>query len=155
MVVDTMKGELHESIAALQGYCAFYHLLLAFSEEYPKIQAFVDDKILEFMRSEEGRMKRSVPNLGEWIVYLSISDKYGWRHAKVARAYLLENFDRHVKWILKKYISLGELARDDPDRVQKSFEESEVSRRLLMFHVYFLKLFRRDALTGEYYIRQK
>ena len=146
MVVKVMKGELHESIVALEGYTMFYHLLLSFVLEYPFLQTFIDKVIGDFLENETNRGKKIVPSLGEWIALLSVSNKYSWRD--VATVYLRENFDRHVKWILQAHKNLLDDNVRPNARIHKSFLASQVSLKLCMFHVAFLRLFRFSQRSG-------
>lgn len=153
MVVKTMNGGLHESVVALQGYCYFYQLFLAFCERHPEIQEEAERRIEQFVEDEDKRTKQACPALGPWICLLMVSERYFWRDEKVASAYLNENFDRNVRWIVKKYPKLRqqtlqyESNRDY--RLNKSFEVTEVSRKLLMFHVLFFKILRCENFTGD------
>jgi len=146
MIVKVMKGQLHESIVALEGYCMFYHLLLVFLIEYPFLQEFVESNIENFLKNEENRNKKSMPSLGEWIALFAASNKYTWRD--VATTYLRENFDRHVKWILEKHKNLIDENTSKHERIRKSFNASLISLKLCMFHVCFLRLFRYSQRSG-------
>jgi len=149
MVVRTMKGELHESIVALEGYTMFYHLLLSFIVEYPFLQEFIDRNLGEFNQKMSGnvyRDKKHVTSLGEWIALLSTSNKYSWRD--VCTAYLRECFDRNAKWILKQSNALLDERHPKRSRLTKSFAACQVSLKLCMFHVVFLRLFRYSARSG-------
>lgn len=117
-----MKGELHESIVALEGYTMFYHTLLALIEEYPFLQEFIDENLAEFNQKHSGnvaRDKKHVTSLGEWIALLSTSDALSWRD--VATAYLRECFDRNAKWILKANPKLIDEDFPKKQRLTKSF----------------------------------
>lgn len=153
MVVNTMNGDLHESIRALQGYCYFYHLLLALCEKYPVIRRTADQRIASFLEGEWNRNKRAVPNLGQWITYLLISDTYAWSQRDVPYAYLEECFDRNVKWIVAAHPKLGKVSEvrsleKDNDRLRLTFDATKTSLRLAMFHVLFLKTLRYDKFVG-------
>jgi len=147
MIVDTMKGEMHESIVALEGYTMFYHLLLAFIEKFPELQVLIDSKVENFRRGEEFRNKKIIPNLGHWIACLAASNKYSWRD--LCTSYLRENFDRNAKWILKKHFELHDPKIPMANRLKRSLSASLVSLKLCMFHVTFLRMFRFDARSGQ------
>jgi hypothetical protein len=150
MIVKVMKGDLHESIVALEGYTMMFHLMLAFCAEYPELQEFVDTAIGNFIEDENMRSKKKTPSLGEWIALLAVSNKYCWRD--VCIPYLRENFDRHVKWILQAANELmptgGPKAVGKAQRIKTSFKHSQVSMKLCMFHVCFLRLFRFSQRSG-------
>eukprot|EP01125_Pyxidicula_operculata_P022010 TRINITY_DN8834_c0_g1_i1.p1 TRINITY_DN8834_c0_g1~~TRINITY_DN8834_c0_g1_i1.p1 ORF type:complete len:1235 (-),score=323.08 TRINITY_DN8834_c0_g1_i1:121-3825(-) len=139
MVVSLMSGRLYTSIMALEGYCAFHHLFLVLVEEFPELKAKIDDTIKQFLTSERLRHKNNIPALGEWLPLLTVTSTYSWKD--VSEAYLVEMFDRNVLWTLKKYPEM--MHQFGPKyydmRLSKVFKATEVSNRLLMFHVYFLK----------------
>jgi len=141
MVVKTMQGDLHESIAALEGYILFYHMLLAFAEESPMLRKIVDRRVAKFKKSEWGRSKDNVPNLGEFIACLAISNKYSWED--VCRAYVAESFDRQPKWFDNLRRLEGGMNPDH--RIRKTAPNTLVSNRLCLFHVAFFRLFRKDG----------
>jgi hypothetical protein len=58
-----MNGSVHESIKALDGYCALYHLLCTFVVKYPELQDAIDERIRSFNENERMRSKRPCPNL--------------------------------------------------------------------------------------------
>jgi len=140
MVVQVMSGKLYASIVALEGYCYFYQLLLMFLEEYPELQAKVEETLENFQKNEWERHKKKIPSLGELVPLLTVSNKYSWK--ELAVPYLLEMFDRNVLWTLKQYPDLVASSFDEASklsRINKTFEATKVSNRLIMFHVYFLK----------------
>eukprot|EP01114_Cavostelium_apophysatum_P015647 TRINITY_DN4309_c0_g1_i1.p1 TRINITY_DN4309_c0_g1~~TRINITY_DN4309_c0_g1_i1.p1 ORF type:complete len:1000 (-),score=330.36 TRINITY_DN4309_c0_g1_i1:12-2684(-) len=141
MVVSLMKGDLHASIVALEGYCAFHRLLLFFVKEYPELQRKINAMAISFCNSESKRTKDVVPALGEFLPLLTVSDKVSWQ--KVCMPYLQENFDRNALWTIKKYPGMAYVNDESPaastDRLNKTFDATQVSIKLLMFHVYFFK----------------
>jgi ubiquitin-protein ligase/predicted RNA-binding protein with RPS1 domain len=143
MVVSVMSGKLWASVMALEGYCAFHHLFLMFLEIYPELKAKVDETIQTFLRDDMSRHKKIIPALGEWLPLLTVTESYNWRD--VAVPYLLEMFDRNVLWTLKQYPHLVEWSPNTwtdekvaSDRLRKTYDATNVSKHLLMFHVYFL-----------------
>merc|ERR1719461_2035827 len=129
MVVKTMNGQLHESIAALEGYVLFYHMLLAFAEAMPEIRKIVDERIAGFILNEWGRSKDNVPNLGEFIACLAISNNYIW-----------ESFDRQVRWFEHGHRFVVKM--DPRRRIRLTAPNVLVSNRLCLFNVAFFRLFR-------------
>ncbi|KAL6069472.1 Ubiquitinconjugating enzyme subfamily protein [Balamuthia mandrillaris] len=144
MTVQLMTGETFASFRALEGYCSFHRLFLEIvTNDSPELQEKISAIIDDFISSSNGRTKRAVPSLGEFLPLLSVSDRYTWEHVK--EAYLDESFDRHAKWILQKYPHLevfeGFEEEELGERLEQSFEAVQVGARLLLFNVYFLTKF--------------
>lgn len=144
MIVMMMDGGVLASVKALEGYFAFHRLLLAFIEMYPELMTEVNNRIASFMKSEAYRLKSVVPSMGDWLPLISASNKYTW--ADVSSYVVAEGFDRHVIWVCREDPSLATLSdvKDAANpgveqyRIDKSFEASTVSLKLVLFHVHFL-----------------
>ena len=147
MIVAVMNGESHASIKFLDGFCMFHRVLLHFALTRPEVAKRIKAEVSKFQQLDPRlREKASVPNLGEWLCYLTVSDV---RWADVVSAYLDENFDRNVRWYLQTYPELADPFVDQ-GRVAKVWAATKVSRTLLQFQVFFLsKIARPDALTLE------
>ncbi|ELR16842.1 Ubiquitinconjugating enzyme subfamily protein [Acanthamoeba castellanii str. Neff] len=144
MIVSLMSGATHASEKAMEGYFSFHHWLLVFIERYPQLLDWINNRIRGFITDPEKRIKKvclAVPSLGEFIPLLAVTDAYQWQD--VAEPLILEVFDRNVKWVLQKYPALGNMQSGgqldvDKYRLLKTFEASQVSMRLILFHAYFL-----------------
>jgi predicted RNA-binding protein with RPS1 domain len=139
-IVLISSGQLWRSQKALEGYFAYHHLLLHCLRAYPKLRERVERSLEAFQQSPERRSKEAVPNLGEFLCLLSVSDSLGWQELGVP--ILEEAFARNALWILKQAPKLGELTDvgESRYRLRKSFQANLVSLRLLMFQVAFLQL---------------
>jgi hypothetical protein len=128
------------STKALEGYCAFHRLLIAFIQRYPELNDYIIGIIDRFVATEEGRHKNVVPALGSFLPLLAVQEKYQWH--QVAKAFLFEQFDRNVLWICNKFPELLQIEAaakvNDQVRIDKSFQATTVSMRLLMFQIFFL-----------------
>jgi len=59
MILEIMKGQIHASVRALEGYCAFHQLFVKFLEEYPELLEECRKIVTGFLESEENRSKHS------------------------------------------------------------------------------------------------
>ncbi len=142
----SIDSTLHYSIRGLEIYFACHRWLIEFMRVYPALQERVDSIVTNFIADEAHRHKRAVPDLGEFLMLLSVS-RYHW--ADVASAYMHENFDRNVLWfgrseqtpeVRSLLASRGRRdARVDDHRAQLAFEPTRTGRSLLMFQVVFLE----------------
>merc|ERR1719210_2686043 len=99
-VVLLSSGQLWRCQKALEGYFAYHHLLLHCLRAFPKLRASMEGKLERFIANPESRTKERVHNLGEFICYVSLSDKFGWDELGIP--ILEETFDRNALWILKQ-----------------------------------------------------
>ena len=134
----------HASEKAIESYFHIFHLLVCMAAEQPAIVRDANRLIDSFVAGRTS--KTDCPNLGFLLVALLISD----REVTVAlmKAIITEAVTRNVVWMLDaKGAGMADLAFLEPDdevsayRLQKTFEASRTSYRLLMFS----ELFRRTA----------
>lgn len=99
MILHIMKGQIHASVKALEGYCAFHQLFIKFLETYPELLKECRDTVQGFLKSEEGRHKDKVNSLGEFMCYLTVCPEVEWKD--IAQLIINEQSDRQVMWIIK------------------------------------------------------
>jgi len=120
-----------------------------FIKEYPQLQKEINKNALNFIRDERARVKDVTPNLGEFLPTLTVADAIEWKDIQIP--YLQENFDRNALWTIKKHPQLARVdsvERVEVARMDKTWDATKVSMRLLMFHVYFFTKIARPAGVG-------
>lgn len=137
-IVQTMKGQVHASIKALDGYFYFHRLLIALTEKYPELLKYINQKVSNFIKEDKYRDKIHIDNMGEFLAYLSVSN-YDW--AQIGPYVMQETMTRNAQWIYKANPSFSKLSEEN--YIKHCFDTTKVSRSLLMFHVLFLKKFAR------------
>lgn len=150
MIVDLMTdadshGDVrrHASEKALEGFCAYHHMLLHYSRVYPSIEEMANKQVNDFIIVDNASHKNKTPDLGNFLVCLTLSSK-GWQF--LWKPFILEMFDRNVRWLLRKKPSLG-FKCDDLHRLNETFHAIKTSLRLLMFQVHFLSHVGRPSNT--------
>ena len=141
MVVAMMKKDLHESNLAIYAYCHYLALFFRMLKEYPFLKTEMDSRISRFFMSYKGRHKDNVPDLGEFLIWLCISEKFNYYQQHVRRVYLSEKFARQVLWTVKACGRCMVFEKDIDKRLEKTFEAAEVSNKLLVFNLMASKFF--------------
>lgn len=101
--------QMFHSENALSGYCAIHHLLLSYIIRFPSMVTYSNEKIKEFLAGACD--KTSVPDLGEWLIHLLVTNKYTWND--VYTDVLRESMDRNARWILQTSPELGGVSHRD------------------------------------------
>jgi NLR family CARD domain-containing protein 3 len=139
MVVEVTSGKTHASIKALKGYCWFQRMFLNFVATYPELKKQCEETISSFIKDEKKRHKDVVPNLGEFLQLMTVTD-FTWKDIK--DAYIEESFIRNVFWILNKYPELENEKHNeftDDDRLKYSYQVSKTSQKLLFFNIFYME----------------
>jgi len=137
--LEVAELQLFDSIKAINGYMSFHHMLLAFALKYPCLVSLANERIAQFIKDPAQRDKENTPDVGELIVYLSISNRT-W--SEFIPAFLEEVFDRNVRWILAKYPGLRHVERDNVRsciRMTQAFNATKTGKRLAAFQSFFLQ----------------
>ncbi|MCJ1454898.1 hypothetical protein MMC28_005251 [Mycoblastus sanguinarius] len=141
---DRPKSALaHASEKAVESYFGLFHLLLCLATETPQIVQDANRRLARFLGGNTS--KDASPNLGHLLVAALISDQ--GLTEDLTMAVIKEAILRNVVWMLdSKGAGMAELSYLEPSaisdyRLQRTFEASTTSYRLLMF----LALFYRTA----------
>eukprot|EP00666_Eupelagonemidae_sp_cell4sb_P001073 gene1073-16996_t len=73
-----MRGDLHASVKALQGYCALHRLLLHCCDAWPETQDAIEQALSRFIERPAERHKSATPDLGVLLCLLTASRRRGW-----------------------------------------------------------------------------
>ena len=149
-VVGMMKGGLHESVVALEGYFLLYQLLLGVSIRYPALLSSLRRRVRQFcfgdvsgkLSLEQCRGKAEVPSLGELLPLLPLA---GLKWDEVVEPVVKEAFVRNARWAIKKFPELADIqdgsnfssgasSNADQKRLRLTFQANVVSLQLLSFH---------------------
>lgn len=142
----TPSSLTHASEKAIESYFHLFHLLLCLATENPRIVRTVNQTLRSFLDGKTS--KAHVPNLGHLLIAVLISDADMTKD--LLMAIIHETITRNVVWMLdKRGANMPELAYMEADeisqyRLQKTFDASKTSYRLLMF----LNLFRQTINRG-------
>ncbi|KAI1357843.1 hypothetical protein F5Y08DRAFT_323227 [Xylaria arbuscula] len=133
----------HASEKAIESYFHLFHLLVCLATENPCIVQQANKLLQDF---ENGaRSKRECPNLGHLLIALLISDVQVTD--TLLKSIITEAITRNVVWLFdRKGAGMAELSYMEKNpvsayRLDKTFQGSRTSYRLLMFS----ELFRRTA----------
>jgi hypothetical protein len=133
-VVEMMQGDLHESVAALEGYFLLYQLLLNVALRYPALLSTLSRRVRRFCFGggggggfgggggggratkcdllEQCRGKAAVPSLGELLPLLPLA---GVPWSDAVEPVVDEAFVRNARWAVQKHPELAEIERDESE----------------------------------------
>ena len=132
---------------AIESYYQLFHILLCLATQNGNIVRKINIMVQGVLESKTE--KRVIPNLGQFLILLLLSDIEP--NPAILKNLIIEAITRNVVWMLdqKKGAGLTELAYLEADavseyRLEKTFEASRTSYTLLMFQ----NLFRRTINRG-------
>lgn len=132
LIVDITSESLHHSYKSIRMLMYAHRLFTLLLEKYPELNEVIDEKLRKFIEEPESRIKDVTPNIGDLLVFLTVSQTYKWEDLK--DAYLAEQMDRQVFWILKDIPELekeGDAQIEDA-RIEASFKSTIVGYRITM-----------------------
>ena len=130
MIVKILKGELHQSVAAIQAYAHFYRLMMKLLEEFPEVKNSIDGLVDNMKRGENQRSKENLGDMGEFLIKLGLS-KYGLKDPEINELLIEEYLARHVFWILK-----DEPGFTNRNHTPKSFVQGCVKHARISHQIY-------------------
>lgn len=146
-VVQILKGELYQSVAAIEAYCHFYRLFVHLVKEF-ELQEKIDAKVESIFKGENYRSKSALGDMGEFLVLLANS-KYGLFNEEVNEVLIEEYFARQVMWVVRADPTLRN--RDAlPDFVPRFFKAAKVSNQLLCFAMATANFLLKDCSLAEF-----
>lgn len=92
-------------------FIRLFHLLI---ELYPEVGKDIDSRIEQFIKDPAMRHKDKTPSLGDLLSYVSVSQKF--KFDDILPAYLDEQLDRQVFWILKAIPELDHTDEKNKDK---------------------------------------
>lgn len=145
LILNIMQQKEHSSLKAIRMLTNLHRLFLVLLEEFPNLNKIIDEKLEKFIKDEHYRIKDSLPSLGDMLSMITVSTKFMWKD--IVTAYLGEQMDRQVFWILK---DVPELEKDDPnideERIDVTYKSGEVGFAITMFYSFFIgKILKQDA----------
>ncbi|KAJ5051455.1 uncharacterized protein L3040_001232 [Drepanopeziza brunnea f. sp. 'multigermtubi'] len=141
---ETAKRTLtYASEKAIESYFHVFHLLVCIAREEPEIVRFANELLFS---AEEGNVdKRHISNIGHFMIATLLADID--TSARLTQAVITEVITRNTIRVLQQNSELayGEPTAVSDYRLQKTFDASKTSYRLLMF----IHIFRGTALGSE------
>lgn len=143
LVVEIMQnaGNATANDKFINGYFSMYRLLQKYGQDNPKLISLSNELLKRFNDSPESRKKTNTPNVGEFLMHLTISTTLSW--IDISQAFMAECEARNVFWycIGTQNAHAPHPELKDPnykgDRLTKVFKATAVSRNLVMFQVKF------------------
>ena len=96
------------------------------------------EKVKSFISAPKNRNKDACPDFGKFLPLFLLS-RIAWEEEKyhAGRTCVEELFARNVFWIIKQHASLSDASVND-DRVDKSWEPSQVGLKLTCFQIRYI-----------------
>ena len=141
---------LHYSTNVLETFFRYHHLLLAIYCRYKKELAPIIQPLMKlFFCSNNSAIKnkKCLPNLGVFFMFLPLWEQKQPKHKNGAKklewqdivlTLLDETLIRQVKWVIKQFPRMSDRS-SKTDRIQYTWQASEVSRKMFLFEVFFIK----------------
>ena len=151
-VADLIQELRHSSILAIRRLVNFVRLFRLLIELHPEIGEEIDGKIKQFIEEPEKRHKDHTGSLGDLLAFATLSQKY--KASDILPAYLEEQMDRQVFWMIKEIPELDHTDDKYKDKeviVEEARSEICFKTGMSGFHItlFFFYLNKMVIETGE------
>ena len=135
LVVDTCGESIYHSNKAIKMMNYVHRLTQLLFEEFPEQREEIERRIQVFIEDEKSRHKDVTADIGSLMVYLTLTEKFSWEDLR--EAFLGEQFDRQIFWILKQIPELEEMAEKgklefDEEKIEAAYKSSVTGFRIIM-----------------------
>ncbi len=130
-IVFILNGTIFHSLAAIQAYCHLLRLYYKFINYYPELKTKINNDVLKFKESYFNRHKNIIPDLGEFIINLFLSET---KYNDIKNDLYIEFMTRQIFWIEKAESNIVESIPENR-LMQTIFKHSKVANSLLMFNL--------------------
>ena len=136
--VQLFNGQLFESKHAIEAFCHFLRLLMHFIDIYPELGRRINSNIENFIQNLSNRNKKVIPDIGEFLIQIALSDKYQFEQIK---DYVYEEyFARQIYWLQRNNV-VEDLLKIQPKDLPTIFNATKVSNHLLVFNLEMAQTF--------------
>ena len=146
LMVDITGESVYHSNKAVKMMIYIHRLINLMLDEYPDQRTKVEAVVQNFIKDKGQRIKDKTPNIGELLIYLSLTDKFKWD--QIRDGLLEEQTDRQIFWLLKQF---KELEKEEEKKgnveftqevIEASYKATDVGFRIVMF----LKAFKTELI---------
>ncbi|KAG0422195.1 hypothetical protein DMUE_6228, partial [Dictyocoela muelleri] len=147
--VQLFNGQMFESEHTIQAYCDFLRLLMHFIQIYPELgienereemgellffclAQKLNNNIHKFIQDITCRNKKVIPDIGEFLIQIALSNKY--QQNEIKKFVYEEYFARQIYWIDQKKI-IDNLLHIQTRHLNDIFKAIQVSNHLLVFYL--------------------
>mmetsp|Transcript_23300 Transcript_23300/g.17729 ORF Transcript_23300/g.17729 Transcript_23300/m.17729 type:complete len:287 (-) Transcript_23300:2601-3461(-) len=120
--LQVLQDKSYSSIKGLRMFLCFHRAFLFLLDKHPNVKADMENKIKDFVESEEKRTKDYTPDLGVLLTLLTVSETYCFDQIK--QNLIMESLDRKVLWTSKKVPDLLNIETNPltEERAKESFD---------------------------------
>eukprot|EP01113_Clastostelium_recurvatum_P031528 TRINITY_DN3943_c0_g1_i2.p1 TRINITY_DN3943_c0_g1~~TRINITY_DN3943_c0_g1_i2.p1 ORF type:complete len:1330 (+),score=273.35 TRINITY_DN3943_c0_g1_i2:459-4448(+) len=129
----TIEGQT-ASLRTLQMFCDIHRLLLAMADDHPGIRLLAEQALTRFISSPAHRNRKHTPDLGDLIIYLTVTDKFSW--SDLRSPYIVEQTRRAARFA--EQFLVASIA--DEDTLIRTYYEKTTGARVSLFVLLFLDL---------------